>query len=75
MRWNASHGAGFRFAREKIEASTALQTRIGKVSNVSLPIFSPLQRPTMGWGTAKIHLELKAKGDRGVANVELDIAV
>lgn len=73
MRWNASHGAGFRFAREKIEASTALQTRIGKVSNVSLPIFSRYSAH-YGVGYSKIHLELKAKGDRGVANVELDIA-
>lgn len=73
MRWNASHGASFRFAREKIEASAALQARIGKVSDVSFPIFSRYSAH-YGVGYSKIHMELKAKGDRGVANVELDIA-
>lgn len=73
MRWNASHGAGFRFARDKIEASTALQARIGRVSNVSFPIFSHYSAH-YGVGYSKIHLELKARGDRGVANVELDVA-
>jgi hypothetical protein len=73
MRWNAAHGAGFRFARDEIEASAALQTKIGKISNVSFPIFSRYSAH-YGVGYSKIHLELKAKGDRGVANVELDIA-
>ena len=73
MRWNASHGAGFRFARDKIEASAALQNRIGKVSDVSFPIFSRYSAH-YGVGYSAIHMELKAKGDRGVANVELDIA-
>lgn len=73
MRWNASHGAGFRFARDKIEASTALQSRIGKVSDVSFPIFSRYSAH-YGVGYSKIHMELKANGARGVANVELDIA-
>jgi hypothetical protein len=73
MRWNASHSAGFRFARDKIGASAALQARIGKVSDVSFPIFSRYSAH-YGVGYSKIHMELKAKGDRGVANVELDIA-
>ena len=73
MRWNASHSAGFRFARDKIEASTALQARIGKVSDVSFPIFSHYTAH-YGVGYSKIHMELAAKGDRGSANVELDIA-
>jgi hypothetical protein len=73
MRWNASHSAGFRFARDKIEASAALQARIGKVSDVSFPIFSRYSAH-YGVGYSKIHMELKAKGDRGVGNVELDIA-
>ena len=65
--------AGFRFARDKIEASAALQTRIGKVSDVSFPIFSRYSAH-YGVGCSKIHMELNAKGDRGVANVKLDIA-
>ena len=72
-RWNASHGASFRFARAKIEASTALQARIGKVSNVSFPIFSHYSAH-YGVGYSKIHMELEAKGDRGIANVDMDIA-
>lgn len=72
-RWSAAHGAGFRFARDEIEASAALQTRIGKIFDVSFPIFSRYSAH-YGVGYSKIHLELKAKGDRGVANVELDIA-
>lgn len=72
-RWNASHGVGFRFARDKIEASAMLQTRIGKVSDVSFPIFSSYSAH-YGVGYSKIHMELKAKGERGVARVELDIA-
>jgi hypothetical protein len=72
-RWNASHGAGFRFARDKIEDSTALQARIGKVSDVSFPIFSHYSAH-YGVGYSKIHMELKAKGDRGIANVQIDIA-
>jgi hypothetical protein len=72
-RWNASHGAGFRFARDKIEASAMLQTRIGKVSDVSFPIFTRYSAH-YGVGYSKIHMELKAKGERGVARVELDIA-
>jgi hypothetical protein len=73
MRWNASHGAGFRFARGEIEASAALQNRIGKVSDVSFPIFSRYSAH-YGVGYSKIHMELTAKGERGVANLELDIA-
>ena len=73
MRWNASHSAGFRFARDKIETSVALRARIGKVSDVSFPIFSRYSAH-YGVGYSKIHMELKAKGDRGVANLELDIA-
>jgi len=65
MRWNASHGAGFRFARDKIEASAALQNRIGKVSDVSFPIFSRYSAH-YGVGYSTIHMELKAKGDRGL---------
>lgn len=73
MRWNASHGAGFRFARDKIESSAAVQSRIGKVSDVSFPIFS---RYSAHYGVeySKIHMELEARGERGVANVALDIA-
>ena len=73
MRWNASHSAGFRFARDKIEASAALQAKIGKVSDVSFPIFSHYSAH-YGVGYSKIQMELTAKGDRGSANVELDIA-
>ena len=73
MRWNASHNAGFRFARDKIETSAALQTRIGKVSEVSFPIFSRYSAH-YGVGYSKIHMELNATGERGVARVELDIA-
>jgi hypothetical protein len=72
-RWNASHGAGFRFARAKIEDSTALQASIGKVSDVSFPIFSHYSAH-YGVGYSKIHMELKAKGERGIANVHMDIA-
>jgi hypothetical protein len=72
-RWNASHGAGFRFARDKIEASAMLQTRIGKVSDVSFPIFSRYSAH-YGVGYSMIHMELEAKAERGVARVELDIA-
>ena len=64
MRWNASHSPGFRFARDRIEASTALQARSGKVSDVSLPIFSRYSAH-YGVGYSKIHMELAAKGDRG----------
>jgi hypothetical protein len=53
--------------------STALQTRIGKVSDVSFPIFSHYSAH-YGVGYSKIHMELKAKGDRGIANVDMDIA-
>jgi hypothetical protein len=73
MRWNASHSAAFRFARDKVEASTALQARIGKVSDVSFPIFSRYSAH-YGLGYSKIHMELTAKDDRGSANVDLDIA-
>jgi len=72
-RWNAAHDAGFRFARDKIEASAALQTRIGKVSDVSFPIFSRYSAH-YGVGYSKIHMELNAKGERGTSLVELDIA-
>lgn len=72
-RWSASHSAGFRFARDKIEASAALQARIGRVSDVSFPIFSRYSAH-YGVGYTKVHMELKAKGDRGVAHLELDIA-
>ena len=72
-RWHASHGAGFRFARDKIENSTALQSRIGKVSDVSFPIFSHYSAH-YGVGYSKIHMELEAKGERGIANVDVDIA-
>ena len=72
-RWVASHGAGFRFARDKIEDSSALQARIGRVSNVSFPILSHYSAH-YGMGYSKIHMELEAKGDRGTANVDMDIA-
>jgi hypothetical protein len=55
---------GFRFARDQTEASAALQTRIGKVSDVSFPIFSRYSAQC-GVGYSKIHMELNAKGERG----------
>ena len=59
--------------KTRLQTSSALQARIGKVSDVSFPIFSRYSAH-YGVGYSKIHMELEAKGDRGSANVELDIA-
>ncbi|GEM_PF-6027720 len=37
----ASHGDAFKFAERTIRNSRSLETRIGKVDNVRIPLFSP----------------------------------
>jgi len=70
-RFQASHSDGFVFAKSKIESSHAVQSKIGRISDVHFPIFSSYSAH-YGVGYTNVHMELRAVGSVGKADFEID---
>jgi hypothetical protein len=70
-RLQASHSDGFLFVRNKIESSVAVQSKIGQVTDVHFPVFSRYSAH-YGVGYTRVHMELRATGRKGNADLEVD---
>jgi hypothetical protein len=72
-RWQIVHSDGFRYVRVLLMTSPVVQSRIGHVENVTLPMFT---RYSSHYGIAytRIYLEVDAKGQTADAHFELNLS-
>lgn len=63
-----SHSEGFRFVEGRVRASKAIQSRVGDVREVTLPVFGLYREKFVG-SDKWVKLIVDVEGDRGTVRV------